>query len=254
MLVTVMNSYEFQKFCRPRALAVLSDCGGNRGRTCGLLFVHRLPVLQGAASLCCVLPCAGMQAFEDIDGLLEGPEGFDSSTSVWHQTGKLRASACREPIPAAGHRGCQPLGDHEAAAASALHRAVVGASPAEGRSVLRARSPLSPGWREVAALRRKLEDLRELRELVRQLGRGGGKGPLKKAPEQVGCQQCGPHGVPRVLPQLQSLPWLGKLHCPGAASLPITRQALLYRKQLRVLGVGPSLQCIQYRFRSKCPG
>lgn len=67
------------------------------------------------------------QAFEDIDGLLEGPEGFDSSTSVWHQT----------------------------------------------------------GWREVAALRRKLEDLRELRELVRQLGRGGGKGPLKKAPEQV---------------------------------------------------------------------
>jgi hypothetical protein len=67
------------------------------------------------------------QAFDDIDGLLEGPEGFDSSSSVWHAT----------------------------------------------------------GWREVAALRRKLEDLRELRELVRQLGRGGGKGPLKKAPEQV---------------------------------------------------------------------
>lgn len=43
------------------------------------------------------------------------------------------------------------------------------------------------GWREVAALRKKLEDLRELRELVRQLGRGGGKGPLKKAPEQVRC-------------------------------------------------------------------
>ena len=37
----------------------------------------------------------------------------------------------------------------------------------------------------MAALRKKLEDLRELRELVRQLGRGGGKGPLKKAPEQV---------------------------------------------------------------------
>ena len=67
------------------------------------------------------------QAFDDIDGLLEGPSGFDSSSAVWHQT----------------------------------------------------------GWREVAALRRKLEDLRELRELVRQLGRGGGKGPLKKAPEQV---------------------------------------------------------------------
>jgi hypothetical protein len=46
-----------------------------------------------------------------------------------------------------------------------------------------------PGWREVAALRRKLEDLREIRDLVRQLGRGGGKGPLKKAPEQVGGQR-----------------------------------------------------------------
>ncbi|PSC69825.1 von Willebrand type A [Micractinium conductrix] len=67
------------------------------------------------------------QAFDDINGLLEGPEGFDSSRSVWHQT----------------------------------------------------------GWREVASLRKKLEDLTELRELVRQLGRGGGKGPLKKAPEQV---------------------------------------------------------------------
>ena len=38
----------------------------------------------------------------------------------------------------------------------------------------------------MAALRRKLEELRELRELVRQLGRGGGTGPLKQAPEQVG--------------------------------------------------------------------
>lgn len=43
----------------------------------------------------------------------------------------------------------------------------------------------------MAALRKKLEDLRELRELVRQLGRGGGKGPLKKAPEQVWAGQEG---------------------------------------------------------------
>jgi len=67
------------------------------------------------------------QAFEDIDGLMDGPEGFDNSKSVWHQS----------------------------------------------------------GWREVAALRKKLEELRELRELVRSLGRGGGKGPLKKAPQQL---------------------------------------------------------------------
>lgn len=73
-----------------------------------------------------------------MDGLLEGPTGFDSSSSVWHQS----------------------------------------------------------GWKEVAALRRKLEDLKELRELVRQLGRGGGKGPLKKAPQQVAASR-NPHGVVR---------------------------------------------------------
>ena len=43
------------------------------------------------------------------------------------------------------------------------------------------------GWAEVDALRKKLEELRELRELVRQLGRAGGKGPLRRAPEEVGC-------------------------------------------------------------------
>ena len=30
-----------------------------------------------------------------------------------------------------------------------------------------------------------LEDCVELRDLVRQLGRGGGKGPLRRAPEEV---------------------------------------------------------------------
>jgi hypothetical protein len=42
------------------------------------------------------------------------------------------------------------------------------------------------GWRELDDLRKKLEGLKELRELVRGLGRSGGKGPLRKAPEQVG--------------------------------------------------------------------
>jgi hypothetical protein len=31
-----------------------------------------------------------------------------------------------------------------------------------------------------------LEVCPELRDLVRQLGRGGGKGPLRRAPEEVG--------------------------------------------------------------------
>ena len=41
------------------------------------------------------------------------------------------------------------------------------------------------GWREVAELRKMLEKLKELTVLVRSLGRAGGTGPLKRAPEQV---------------------------------------------------------------------
>ena len=58
---------------------------------------------------------------------MDGKQGFDSSTSVWQQT----------------------------------------------------------GWSEVDNLRKKLENLRELRDLVRQLGRAGGKGPLRMAPQEV---------------------------------------------------------------------
>lgn len=50
------------------------------------------------------------------------------------------------------------------------------------------------GWAQVDDLRKKLENLRELRDLVRQLGRAGGKGPLRKAPQEVspcmGYSQC----------------------------------------------------------------
>ena len=41
------------------------------------------------------------------------------------------------------------------------------------------------GWSEVDNLRQKLENLKELRDLVRQLGRAGGKGPLRMAPQEV---------------------------------------------------------------------
>ncbi|KAL6765729.1 hypothetical protein V8C86DRAFT_2448564 [Haematococcus lacustris] len=41
-----------------------------------------------------------------------------------------------------------------------------------------------PGWAALDSLRKRLEDLRELRELVRSLGRGGGWGPLRRAPVQ----------------------------------------------------------------------
>jgi hypothetical protein len=35
------------------------------------------------------------------------------------------------------------------------------------------------GWSQLDDLRKKLEDLKELRDLVRSLGRGGGWGPLR---------------------------------------------------------------------------
>lgn len=43
----------------------------------------------------------------------------------------------------------------------------------------------SRGWEEIDTLRKKLEDLKELRELVRNLGRAGGKGPMRRAPTEV---------------------------------------------------------------------
>ncbi|KXZ45227.1 hypothetical protein GPECTOR_57g517 [Gonium pectorale] len=40
------------------------------------------------------------------------------------------------------------------------------------------------GWQQLDMLRKKLEELKELRDLVRSLGRGGGWGPLRRAPVQ----------------------------------------------------------------------
>jgi hypothetical protein len=53
----------------------------------------------------------------------------------------------------------------------------------------------SDGWREMKELRKKLENLKELRDLVRQLGRAGGKGPKRRAPEEVGCPHSTPHSA-----------------------------------------------------------
>ena len=52
------------------------------------------------------------------------------------------------------------------------------------------------GWKELDSLRRKLEHLRELRDLVRNLGRGSGRGPLRRAPRQE-AQRNAPAGVVR---------------------------------------------------------
>ncbi|GIL90546.1 hypothetical protein Vretifemale_18190 [Volvox reticuliferus] len=70
---------------------------------------------------------AGEMAFDDLNALLDGDEGFDLTRGVWRRT----------------------------------------------------------GWRELSTLREVLEKVPELRELVRQLGRGGGRGPLRRAAEEL---------------------------------------------------------------------
>lgn len=51
------------------------------------------------------------------------------------------------------------------------------------------------GWAEMDTVRAKLEDLKELRDLVRSLGRGGGWGPLRRA----AVQHLDPRGRPGLL-------------------------------------------------------
>lgn len=41
------------------------------------------------------------------------------------------------------------------------------------------------GWEKMDELRKILENVKELRDLVRSLGRAGGKGPKRKAPSEV---------------------------------------------------------------------
>jgi len=105
-----------------------------------------------------VLEEAG-EALDDVDGLIDGPEGFDLSLSVWKNR----------------------------------------------------------GWKEVEDLRKMLEDLKELRELVRSLGRGGGRGPIRLAPQEV--RPAAPSRHASAAPPARPAPG----NNPGG--LPVTRTA-----------------------------
>lgn len=90
------------------------------------------------------------------------------------------------------------------------------------------------GWQEVEDLRRKLEALTELRELVRSLGRAGGKGPLRRAPEEVRCAWLVKRLHPAVIEPFSSAagsqkPFLG---CVGAGVCLLGR-GLVARSGLR---------------------
>ena len=56
------------------------------------------------------------------------------------------------------------------------------------------------GWQEMKDLRKKLENLKELRDLIKKLGRASGKGPKRRAP-----QEARPHS-PHQLAALHLLP------------------------------------------------
>ena len=69
------------------------------------------------------------------------------------------------------------------------------------------------GWREMAQLRRKLENLKELRDLVRALGRASGKGPRRRAPQEVGRKSPGGPEKPALpLPLLMPVPMPKEKH------------------------------------------
>jgi len=53
------------------------------------------------------------------------------------------------------------------------------------------------GWQEMKDLRKKLENLKELRDLIKKLGRASGKGPKRRAPQEVRlCQDIAPRSIP----------------------------------------------------------
>ena len=49
----------------------------------------------------------------------------------------------------------------------------------------RMRCGTTRGWQEMKDLRKKLENLKELRDLIKKLGRASGKGPKRRAPQEV---------------------------------------------------------------------
>lgn len=95
----------------------------------------------------------------------------------------MNAKASQDPVcPRASQHTCTPAHlPHQAAAACCAADLMDGP---EGFDLSKG-TWKRDGWAELDELRKKLEDLKELRELVRSLGRGGGKGPLRLAPEEV---------------------------------------------------------------------
>ena len=152
-------------------------CNGSEG--INLIRLH--PPSHPPPSQCVALPPSPPPS-APLAALLDGSEGFDMTRGVWRKTGWKELKDLRK-VCGVGQRGRGGGGEIEPGGA--------GAPEHPGRE--RARVQHHPLFHTLSDLPisrsprpcQVLEDCVELRDLVRQLGRGGGKGPLRRAPEEV---------------------------------------------------------------------
>ena len=144
-----------------------------------------------------------------------GSKGFDSHEGMWHNSGWQVLSLLNFTMNCRGLHTCpsascyaEPLGC--TAAGSQLLAAL------QSRAMCMCRCAACHG-QVLGKLRRKLEQMRELRDLVRSLGRSGGKGPKRMAPQRVSAllhQSC-----LRTYFGQRGFSWPGPPLCTGSASL-----------------------------------
>lgn len=128
-------------------------------------------------------------AMDDIEMVMEGGEEEDGEAEAARQAAK---QAARERNKEIVEKLMEDFRDQWEPAVDKLDKAAKAfegldlADLAEGPEGFDVTKGLwqQTGWLELDSLRKKLENLRELRDLVRSLGRGAGRGPLRRAPRQ----------------------------------------------------------------------
>jgi hypothetical protein len=64
---------------------------------------HSAIYISESTAVHAVIVLGSMQAFEDVEDMLEGPEGFDSKKSVWHRSGWREIAALRRYVNSTWH-------------------------------------------------------------------------------------------------------------------------------------------------------
>lgn len=132
---------------------------------------------------------SGKTAMADVEMGMEGGEGEDAEAEAAKQAAR---EAARERNKEIVEKLMEDFRDQWEPAVDKLDKAAKAfegldledlAEGPEGFDVTKGLWQQT-GWQELDSLRKKLEELRELRDLVRSLGRGAGRGPLRRAPRQ----------------------------------------------------------------------